>query len=94
MPFRWIKKHLEDEYKIKCKSISNFFVGLLDDYELAGGNRNRSIVLESKYALFEFGTHRSTQQLRTFAVSKNQQRSIEKPQVIRNEQLAVNFEQI
>ena len=46
VPFRWIKQHLEEKYKVKCKSISNFFVGLLDDYELAGGNRNRSIILE------------------------------------------------
>jgi hypothetical protein len=45
VPFRWIKAHLEDKYKVKCKSISNFFVGLLDEYELAGGNRNRSVVL-------------------------------------------------
>lgn len=45
VPFRWIKQHLEEKYKVKCKSISNFFAGLLEEYELAGGNRNRSVVL-------------------------------------------------
>ena len=46
VPFTWIKSHLESKYGISCRSISNFFVGVLDEYELEGGNRNRSIVVE------------------------------------------------
>ena len=46
VPFRWIKDRLEQEYKIKCRSISNFFIGILDDYELVGGNRNKAVKLK------------------------------------------------
>ena len=46
VPFRWIKARLEQEYKIKCRSISNFFIGILDDYELVGGNRNKAVKLK------------------------------------------------
>ncbi|MCP4082742.1 MAG: hypothetical protein GY743_21140 [Planctomycetaceae bacterium] len=46
VPFRWIKSRLEQEYKIKCRSISNFFIGILDDYELIGGNRNKAVKLK------------------------------------------------
>ena len=46
VPFRWIKARLENEYKIKCRSISNFFIGILDDYELVGGNRNKAVKLK------------------------------------------------
>ncbi len=46
VPFRWIKSRLEENYGVKCKSISNFFLGILDEYELAGGNRNRSVLLK------------------------------------------------
>ena len=46
VPFTWIKSHLESKHGISCRSISNFFVGLFAEYELEGGNRNRSIVIE------------------------------------------------
>ena len=46
VPFRWIKARLDQEYKIKCRSISNFFIGILDDYELVGGNRNKAVKLQ------------------------------------------------
>ena len=46
--FVWLKNHLEKKYDIKCRSVSTFFKGILDDYQLAGGNRNRSIALESE----------------------------------------------
>jgi hypothetical protein len=46
VPFTWIKSHLESKHGISCRSISNFFVGILDEYGLEGGNRNRSIVIE------------------------------------------------
>ena len=34
---------LAEKYQIECRSISNFFVGILDEYELVGGNRNRAV---------------------------------------------------
>ena len=43
VPFTWIKSHLAEKYKIECRSISNFFVGILDEYERVGGNRNRAV---------------------------------------------------
>ena len=43
VPFGWIKEHLEERYGITCRSISNYFKGILDDYKLVGGNRNRAI---------------------------------------------------
>ena len=43
VPFTWIKSHLAEKYQIECRSISNFFVGILDEYELVGGNRNRAV---------------------------------------------------
>ncbi len=46
VPFKWIKARLDQEYKIKCRSISNFFIGILDDYELVGGNRNKAVKLQ------------------------------------------------
>jgi len=46
VPFTWIKSQLKEKYDIETKSISNFFVGILDKYELVGGNRNRSISLK------------------------------------------------
>lgn len=46
VPFTWIKHELKQRYGIETKSISNFFVGILDNYELLGGNRNRSISLK------------------------------------------------
>lgn len=46
VPFTWIKSHLESKYGITCRSISNYFVGVLDECKLEGGNRNRSIVVE------------------------------------------------
>ena len=45
VPFTWIKHELKKRYAIETKSISNFFVGILNNYELLGGNRNRSISL-------------------------------------------------
>ena len=44
--FTWIKSHLAEKYQIACRSISNFFVGILDEYELVGGNRNRAVKCE------------------------------------------------
>ena len=44
--FTWIKSHLAEKYQIACRSISNFFVGILDAYELVGGNRNRAVKCE------------------------------------------------
>ena len=41
--FTWIKSHLAEKYQIACRIISNFFVGILDAYELVGGNRNRAV---------------------------------------------------
>ena len=46
VPFTWIKSHLAEKYQIECRSISNFFVGILDAYELVGGNRNRAVKCE------------------------------------------------
>lgn len=46
VPFSWIKSQLKEKYDIETKSISNFFVGILDKYELVGGNKNRSISLK------------------------------------------------
>ena len=43
VPFTWIKSQLAEKYQIECRSISNFFVGILDEYELVGGNRNRAV---------------------------------------------------
>ena len=43
VPFTWIKSHLAETYQIECRSISNFFVGILDAYELVGDNRNRAV---------------------------------------------------
>ncbi len=43
--YRHIKERLERDYNIECKSIANFFVGMLDRYETEGGNRNKAIVL-------------------------------------------------
>ena len=43
LPFTWIKSHLAEKYQIECRSMSNFFVGILDAYELVGGNRNRAV---------------------------------------------------
>ena len=43
VPFTWIKSHLAEKYQIECRSISNFFLGILDAYELVGGNRNRAV---------------------------------------------------
>jgi len=43
VPFTWIKSHLAEKYRIECRSISNFFVGILDEHELVGGNRNRAV---------------------------------------------------
>ena len=48
VPFGWIKEHLEEQYEIKCRSISNYFTGILDDYKLVGGNRNRAIKVVQK----------------------------------------------
>ena len=36
IPFTWIKGELKERYGIQPKSISNFFVGILDKYELFG----------------------------------------------------------
>ena len=44
--FTWIKSHLAEKYQIECRSISTFFVGILDAYELVGGNRNRAVKCE------------------------------------------------
>ena len=46
VPFTWIKSQLAEKYQIECRSISNFFVGILDEYELVGGNRNRAVKCE------------------------------------------------
>ncbi|WP_143549370.1 DUF1003 domain-containing protein [Rhodopirellula bahusiensis] len=43
--YKHIKETLKREYSIECKSIANFFVGMLDGYETEGGNRNKAIVL-------------------------------------------------
>lgn len=50
MPFSWLKNYLEEEHDIHCRSVSTFFRGLMDEFTLAGGNRNKSIVLESNRA--------------------------------------------
>ena len=43
--FNHIKNELAQKYEIETRSISNFFVGLLSNYELVGGNRNKAIVM-------------------------------------------------
>ena len=43
--YRDVKETLEQNYGIECRSIANFFVGMLDSYETVGGNRNKAIVL-------------------------------------------------
>lgn len=43
--YRTVKSVLEKDYGIQCKSIANFFVGMLDELETEGGNRNKQIVL-------------------------------------------------
>jgi hypothetical protein len=48
VPFRWMKSELETRYEIKTRSVSNFFTGILDKYELVGGSRNRAVSLEEK----------------------------------------------
>lgn len=40
-----VKETLRRNYGIECRSIANYFVGMLDDYETVGGNRNKAIVL-------------------------------------------------
>ena len=40
-----VKNALAETYKIKTRSITNFFLGILCDYETVGGNRNKAIVL-------------------------------------------------
>jgi len=40
-----VKNTLAETYKIKTRSIANFFLGILSDYETVGGNRNKAIVL-------------------------------------------------
>ena len=40
-----VKNTLAETYKIKTRSITNFFLGILCDYETVGGNRNKAIVL-------------------------------------------------
>lgn len=44
-PFTHVKKELSQKYGIETRSISNFFVNHLGDYELIGGNRNKAIVM-------------------------------------------------
>ena len=48
MSYTDIKVILDQEYDIQCRSIANFFVGLLDEYETTGGNRNKAIVLPKR----------------------------------------------
>ena len=48
MPFKWIKEALADKFSIETRRISNFFVGMLDEYEWIGGNNNRAIKLMEK----------------------------------------------
>ena len=43
VPFTWIKSQLAEKYRIECCRISNFFVDILDEYELVSGNRNRAV---------------------------------------------------
>lgn len=45
MTYTQVKTALDQDYDIQCRSIANFFVGLLDEYETTGGNRNKAIVL-------------------------------------------------
>lgn len=40
-----VKKELAAKYGIKTRSIANFFLGILSDYETTGGNKNKAIVL-------------------------------------------------
>ena len=40
-----VKKTLAETYRISTRSIANFFLGILSDYETVGGNRNKAIVL-------------------------------------------------
>ncbi len=46
--FTHVKKELADKYDIKTRTISNFFVKQLGNYELVGGNRNRALVMKAK----------------------------------------------
>jgi hypothetical protein len=46
LPFRWLKDHLASKYEIDCRSVSQFFKDVWVDGEFAGGNKNRSLVLE------------------------------------------------
>lgn len=43
-----VKRTLEERYGIQCRSIANFFVDQLPNYETVGGNRNKSIVLPKR----------------------------------------------
>ncbi|MGB0599246.1 MAG: hypothetical protein ACPGLY_21390 [Rubripirellula sp.] len=40
-----VKNTLAETCKINTRSITNFFLGSLCDYETVGGNRNKAIVL-------------------------------------------------
>ena len=44
-----VKKTLAETYKIKTRSIANFFLGILSDYQTVGGNRNKAIVIPKDY---------------------------------------------
>jgi len=46
--FQHVKKELSEKYDIETRTISNFFNAQLQNFKLAGGNRNRSIVLKSQ----------------------------------------------
>lgn len=43
-----VKNTLAETYKIKTRSIANFFLGILSDYETVGGNRNKAIVIPNE----------------------------------------------
>lgn len=45
IPFSWLSETLANVYKIKTRSISNFFTGILSRYELTGGPRNKCVTI-------------------------------------------------
>ena len=49
IPYKEVKKTLAETYKIETRSIANFFLGILSDYETVGGNRNKAIVIPKDY---------------------------------------------
>lgn len=46
--YSYVKTTLDERFGIQCKSIANFFLEQLPDYETTGGNRNKAIVLPKR----------------------------------------------